>query len=76
MIGPYVCFRSSRQSASPFASFLLKVELLEDVVLVAEFAIRFLLFLMPLKELRLQVRGALPKLKRGEVSGIVSWIDK
>ena len=69
-------FCSVRQSASPFASFLLKVELFEDVVLVAEFAVRFLLFLMPLKELRLQVRGALPKLKRDEVSGIVKWIDK
>ena len=69
-------FCSVRQSASPFASFLLKVELFEDVVLVAEFAIRFLLFLMPLKELRLQVRGALPKLKRDEVSGIVKWVDK
>ena len=69
-------FCSVRQSASPFASFLLKVELFEDVVLVAEFAIRFLLFLMPLKELRLQVRGALPKLKRDEVSGIVTWIGK
>ena len=69
-------FCSVRQSASPFASFLLKVELLEDVVLVAEFAIRFLLFLMPLKELRLQARGALPRLKRDEVSGIVTRIDK
>ena len=76
MIGPSVRFRSVRQSASPFASFLLKVELLEDVVLVAEFAIRFLLFLMPLKELRLPIRGALPRLKRDEVSVIVQWIAK
>ena len=76
MIGPRVCFCSVRQSASPFASFLLKVELFEDVVLVAEFAVRFQLLFVPHKELRLQVRGALPKLKRGEVSGIVTWIDK
>ena len=57
MIGPFVRFWSVRQSASLFVSFLLKVELLEDVVLVAEFAVGFSLLLVPLEERHLPVRG-------------------
>ena len=59
MIGPSVRFRSVRQSASPFASFLLKVELFEDVVLVAEIAVWFFLLLMPFEELQLEFWGDL-----------------
>ena len=78
MIGPYVRIRSVRQSASLFVSFILEVELLQDVFLVAEFAIRFVLFLDPLKELRLQIRGVLPRLKRDEVTDMEKkkWIGK
>ena len=76
MIGPYVCIRSVRQSASPFASFLLKVELFEDVVLVAEFAVWFSLLLMPFEELQLEFRGVLLEWKGDEGSVIVRWVGK
>ena len=52
-------FCSVRQSASPFASFLLKVELFEDVVLIAEVAVWFFLLLMPFEELQLELWGDL-----------------
>ena len=59
MIGPCVRLRSVHQSASPFASFLLKMEFFEDVLLVAEFAVWFSLLLMPFEELQLEFRGVL-----------------
>ena len=67
MIGPCVRLRSVRQSVSPFASFLLKVEFFEDVILVSEFAVWFSLLFMPLEERRLRVREILVKLKGDEV---------
>ena len=76
MIGPSVRFRSVRQSASLFVSFLLEVELLEDVVLVAEFAVGFSLLLVPLEERHLPVRGVLPRLKGHEVGRGKNWIGK
>ena len=76
MIGPSVRFRSVSQSAGLFVSFLLEVELLEDVVLVAEFAVGFSLLLVPLEERHLPVRGVLPRLKGDEVGRGKNWIGK
>ena len=76
MIGPCVHLQSVHQSASPFASFLLKMEFFEDVLLVAEFAVGFPLFLLPLEERLTHFRGILSKLKGDEVSDIVFWIER
>ena len=75
MIGPSVRFCSVRQSASPFASFLLKMEFFEDVLLIAKFAVWFLLFLMPL-ERQLQLREILSKLQGDKGSDAGNWINK
>ena len=76
MIGPCVRLRSVHQSASPFASFLLKMEFFEEVLLVAEFAVGFPLFLLPPEERLAYFQGILSKLKGDEVSVTGNWIDK